>query len=170
MSGWWWRVLAIIIDNLIVGVVAAVLGSPIYARLFGRLSEYLTEVYRATQAGQPPPPQPLLTDLLSTTDQLLLFVIALVVEGIYIVAFLRWKSATPGKLVCGLRVVPVDHGRFPGPLAWNMIIIRTAVWVLPGLSVYLLIFRLLDVLFPLWQPKRQALHDLAAKTQVVKIK
>ena len=25
-----------------------------------------------------------------------------------------------------------------------------------------------DALFPLWQPKRQALHDLAAKTQVVR--
>ena len=84
--------------------------------------------------------------------------------------FLRWKSATPGKLVCGLRVVPVDHGRYPGPLAWNTIVIRMAVWVLPNLSVYLVIFRLLDALFPLWQPKRQALHDLAAKTQVVKIR
>jgi uncharacterized RDD family membrane protein YckC len=25
-----------------------------------------------------------------------------------------------------------------------------------------------DVLFPLWNPKRQALHDIAAKTQVVR--
>jgi uncharacterized RDD family membrane protein YckC len=26
------------------------------------------------------------------------------------------------------------------------------------------------VLFPLWHPKRQALHDLAAKTQVVRLR
>jgi uncharacterized RDD family membrane protein YckC len=25
-----------------------------------------------------------------------------------------------------------------------------------------------DVLFPLWHPKRQALHDLGAKTQVIR--
>ena len=30
--------------------------------------------------------------------------------------------------------------------------------------------RIIDVLMPLWNPKRQALHDLAPKTQVVKIR
>jgi uncharacterized RDD family membrane protein YckC len=25
-----------------------------------------------------------------------------------------------------------------------------------------------DVLFPLWHPKRQALHDMAARTQVIR--
>jgi uncharacterized RDD family membrane protein YckC len=87
---------------------------------------------------------------------------------LYHVGFLRWKSATPGKLLCGLRVVPVDHGRDPGPLPWNSIIIRAAVWVLPSISAFLSFVTFIDVLFPLWNPKRQALHDIVAKTQVVR--
>ena len=34
----------------------------------------------------------------------------------------------------------------------------------------LLVSRIVDVLMPLWNPKKQALHDVAAKTQVVKIR
>ncbi len=170
LSGWWWRVLAMLIDGLIVGIIAALLSSPIYVRLFARFAEYFNEIVAAAEAGLPPPPQPSPTVLVPLTDQLILTAVALVVEAAYIVLFLRWRSATPGKLICGLRVVPVDQGRHPGPLAWSTIVIRMAVWVLPNLSVYLLIFRLVDALFPLWQPKRQAIHDLAAKTQVVKIR
>ena len=47
-------------------------------------------------------------------------------------------------------------------------VIRASVWVLPGISSLLVLFTVVDVLFPLWHPKRQALHDLAAKTRVVK--
>jgi uncharacterized RDD family membrane protein YckC len=84
------------------------------------------------------------------------------------VGFLRWKSATPGKLLCGLRVVPVDHGHATGPLPWSSILIRSAFWVLPSINSFLSLITVLDVLFPLWHPKRQALHDLAAKTQVIR--
>ena len=82
--------------------------------------------------------------------------------------FLRWKAATPGKLICGLRVVPVDHGHNREPLSWNSITIRVAIWMLPTVNGLLGVVRLIDGLFPLWQPKRQALHDLAAKTQVIR--
>jgi uncharacterized RDD family membrane protein YckC len=34
--------------------------------------------------------------------------------------------------------------------------------------LFLLFFRVIDVLFPIWNPKRQALHDIAAKTQVIR--
>jgi uncharacterized RDD family membrane protein YckC len=83
-------------------------------------------------------------------------------------AFLRWKSATPGKLICGMRVVPVDRGRYPGRLEWSTVGIRSAIWVLPGMNALLGLFSVVDALFPLWHVKRQALHDLAAKTQVVR--
>jgi uncharacterized RDD family membrane protein YckC len=170
VSGWWWRVLAMLIDGLIVGTLAALLSSPIYVRLFNRVADYFNEAIRAAETGLPAPPQPDPTTLIPITDQLILTAVALAVEAAYFLLFLRWKSATPGKLACGLRVVPVDQGRFRGPLSWRSLVIRVAVWVLPAASVYLLIFRLFDALFPLWQPKRQALHDLAAGTQVVKIR
>ena len=38
------------------------------------------------------------------------------------------------------------------------------------MQAVLLVIRIVDVLMPLWNPKRQALHDVAAKTQVVKIR
>jgi uncharacterized RDD family membrane protein YckC len=40
--------------------------------------------------------------------------------------------------------------------------------VLPGINSLLALFTVVDALFPLWHPKRQALHDLAARTQVVR--
>ena len=170
LSGWWWRVLAILIDGLIVGVVAALLVAPLYLRFFEQLADWINRAMVAQQQGLPLPPQPAPESLMSMGDTLIITAVAVAVEMAYVIAFLRWKQATPGKLICGLRVVPVDQGRFTGPLPWNMIIVRALVWVLPTISIYLVVFRLIDALFPLWQPKRQALHDLAAKTQVVKIR
>jgi uncharacterized RDD family membrane protein YckC len=109
-------------------------------------------------------------DLISGSSQLILTSVTLAVGMLYHVGFLRWKSATPGKLICGLRVVPVDRGRDPGPLAWGSVLIRAAIWVLLGISSFLRLITLVDVLFPLWHPKRQALHDIAAKTQVVRVR
>jgi len=71
-------------------------------------------------------------------------------------------------VLCGLRGVRVDRGRDPGPLAWNAVGIRSAIWVLPGINSLLGLFTVADVLFPLWHPKRQAIHDIGAKTQVVR--
>jgi uncharacterized RDD family membrane protein YckC len=170
VSGWWWRVLAMLIDCLIVGTLAALLSSPIYVRMFNRFAEYVNEAIRAAEAGLPPPPQPDPTTLIPITEQLITTAVLLIVAAAYFLLFLRWKSATPGKLVCGLRVVPVDQGRFPGPLSWRTLVIRVALWVVPTALVAFWIFLLFDALFPLWQPKRQALHDLAAGTQVVKIR
>ncbi|MBA3528723.1 MAG: RDD family protein, partial [Propionibacteriaceae bacterium] len=169
LAGWWWRVLAVIVDSFIVNAIAAIPSIGIYARLFDKLAEFFRTAMQAAQTGQPPPPSPAPTDLISASDQLILLMIGLAVALAYHLTFLRWKAATPGKLICRLRVVPVDQGRRLGPLPWNTILIRVGVWVLPGLHPLLLIFKLLDVLFPLWQPKRQALHDLAARTQVVRL-
>jgi uncharacterized RDD family membrane protein YckC len=72
-------------------------------------------------------------------------------------------------MICRLRVVPLDQGRNRELLPWNTVVIRVALWVLPGANSYLLIFKLIDCLFPLRSPKRQALHDVAAKTQVVRL-
>ena len=84
--------------------------------------------------------------------------------------FLRWRSATPGKLVAGLRVVPLDRGRSTEKLGWSTVVTRALVWTVPNLQTFLVVVRIIDVAMPLWNPKKQALHDAAAKTQVVKIR
>ena len=167
LASWWWRVLAVLIDHMILGAIVTVITFPVWRSLYATLVSYFNAVVDAERSGVTPPTlNP--TDLISGTSQMIVTSVTLVVGLLYHGGFLRWKSATPGKLICGLRVVPVDRGRDPGPLAWNSIVIRASIWVLPGISSFLAFITLIDVLFPLWQPKRQALHDMAAKTQVVR--
>jgi uncharacterized RDD family membrane protein YckC len=168
LASWWWRVLAVLIDNVILTAIVTVITFPVWRSLYATMVSYFNAMMDAQQAGLPPPPPLIATDLIAGSSQLIVTSVTLGVGMLYHVGFLRWKSATPGKLLCGLRVVPVDHGHDPGPLPWNSIGIRAAVWVLPGISAFLSFITVIDVLFPLWNPKRQALHDIAAKTQVVR--
>jgi uncharacterized RDD family membrane protein YckC len=169
LASWWWRVLAVLIDSMITTAIVTVITFPVWRSLYATLVSFFNAVLEAQRSGVTPPTLNT-TDLISGTSQLIVAIVTLVVGIVYHAGFLRWRSATPGKLICGLRVVPVDRGRDPGPLAWNSIGIRVAFWVLPGISAFLRLITLVDVLLPLWQPKRQALHDLAAKTQVVRLR
>ncbi|MDO7869139.1 RDD family protein [Nocardioides jiangxiensis] len=107
-----------------------------------------------------------------------------VIGFLYIVLMLRWKGATLGKLALGLRVRLREQ---PGRLPWGAIGIRVLVasglaylctlTVLTGslaLTVVgflvMMVFGFLDVLWPLWDGKRQALHDKAARTNVVSVR
>ncbi|HEU4547745.1 MAG TPA: RDD family protein, partial [Microlunatus sp.] len=101
LAGWWWRALAIVIDAVIVGVASSLLLLPIYLRLASTLGDYFRATVEAAQRGQPMPAQPDLTALLSGTDQLILLLVSLGVHTLYITLFLRWRSATPGKMVVG---------------------------------------------------------------------
>jgi uncharacterized RDD family membrane protein YckC len=167
LAGWWWRALAAVLDNLFISIVATVVTFPIWQRMYTAFTGYLEAILDAQQSGGPPPTLDA-TDLFPLRDQMIFTAVTVGLGMLYHVSFLRWKGATPGKLICGLRVVPVDRGRDRGPLPWSTVGIRSAIWVLPGVNALLALFTLLDVLFPLWQPKRQALHDLAARTQVVR--
>ena len=170
LAGWWWRALAVVIDALIVGTVSSLLTFPIYRRMVQAFTDYFTAAFEAAGSGAPIPPQPSVTDMISSTDQLTLLVVGLVVHTLYIVLFLRWRGATPGKMAVGLRVVPVDEGRSTAKLTWSAVTIRALFWTVPNLWPMLIVVRVIDVLMPLWNPKRQALHDVVAKTQVVKIR
>jgi uncharacterized RDD family membrane protein YckC len=170
LAGWWWRALAVLIDGLIVTVGSLLLALPIYLRLAEALGDFITRTMEAAEQGRPMPPQPDVNALISGSDQLILLLVGFGLETLYIIAFLRWRSATPGKLITGLRVVPVDQGRSVDRLAWGTVVLRTLIWTVPTLQGLLFVIRVVDVLMPLWNPKRQALHDVAAKTQVVRIR
>jgi uncharacterized RDD family membrane protein YckC len=168
LASWWWRALAAIIDYLIISAIVGVLTFPIWRSLYGAWTSYFNGVLEAQRQGVPPPTVSL-TDLISGSSQLILTLATIAVAMLYHVGFLRWKAATPGKMLGRLRVVPVDRGLDPGPLSWSSAVIRSAIWVLPGISSFLSLITVMDALFPLWHAKRQALHDLAAKTQVIRI-
>ena len=86
--------------------------------------------------------------------------------------FLRWKAATPGKLMVGTRVRLRDQ---PGPLTWGTILKRwlgqygpTVLGLIPLVGTIASLYQLLDGLWPLWDGRRQALHDKFAGTNVVR--
>ncbi|SEQ01865.1 RDD family protein [Microlunatus flavus] len=173
LAGWWWRALAGLVDAVLVGVVTGLLSLPFYTELVRAVGAYWGETFRAAQAGSTtPPPTPNFAAMLSGTDQLLLVLIGLAVGLAYHLPLLRLRGATVGMLACGLRVVRLDEGRAPGPLEWPRVLTRTLIWVLPGaLGVFpFTLLTVADVLLPLWHPKRQTLHDLAARTQVVRLR
>jgi uncharacterized RDD family membrane protein YckC len=167
VSGWWMRVLAAVLDYIFVSLIAGLISIPIYLRMVPAMTALFEESMQAAREGRVAPmADP--TRLMSPDDQLQITLIAIGIGLLYHVIFLRWRGATPGKLITGLRVVPVDQGRAAAPLSWRSVLIRSLIWVLPGTSLVLLLFQLVDVLVPLGHPKRQALHDLAAATQVIK--
>ena len=98
--------------------------------------------------------------------------ISIVLGLIYHVGFLRARNATPGKMMLGLSVRRVDQ---PGRLAVGTAFMRmllplsVGVFSLIPLVSYLVFFvTLADLIWPAKDPRRQALHDKIAGTQVVR--
>ena len=177
LATWGRRALAAGLDGVISYFVVSLLITPFYAPLSRALSDYFMSALAAQRTGAPPPAMPVASDYISARNQVLAAAILLICWFAYNALFLRWKAATPGKLALGLRVVPVDQGRAAGPLSWRIAVLRSVCWLLPRLLGYLpgtvaLFFglRLVDVVLPLRQPKRQSLHDMVAKTQVVRVR
>lgn len=167
LASWWWRALAVMIDYVIISAIITIVTFPVWQSLYAAWMSFFNAVVEAQRLGVAPPTMSV-TELISGRNQLILTAATIGIGMLYDVGFLRWKSATPGQLLCRLRVVPVDRGHATGPLPWGSILIRSAIWVLPSINSFLSLITVVDVLFPLWHPKRQALHDIAAKTQVIR--
>ena len=96
------------------------------------------------------------------------------VNFVYSVGFLKAVQGTPGKLITGLRVRLRER---PGSLPWATVLLRwlvqnagSIVAVVPLVGSAGSLFSLLDSLWPLWDDKNQALHDKAARTNVVRVR
>lgn len=76
---------------------------------------------------------------------------------IFNLVFLKWRSATPGKLLMKLKVVSLDGA----PLAKNQRMMRAAVSVFSGYALFL------GYLWALWEPQKRGWHDLIAGTRVI---
>ena len=97
--------------------------------------------------------------------------ISFAVTIIYQVAFLTWRGATPGKMAVGISVRLRDT---PGNPTFLVALKRQTIYVgtsllslVPGIGASSVIIKILNLLWPLWDDKRQALHDKIAKTNVV---
>lgn len=163
VAGWWWRVLARIIDGLVTAIPTLVFGAPLLKHFIDRIRDYADAVNAADQAHLP---MPHFNSGGLTRDLVLFGLIAGLVQIVYELLMLKLCAGTLGKLACGLRVRAWEAR---GPLSWGAVgkrvlafQVATAVPQVGGL------YYLLDVLWPLWDGRKQALHDKLAGTAVVK--
>jgi uncharacterized RDD family membrane protein YckC len=87
--------------------------------------------------------------------------IAFLIASVYAIAFWTTTAQTPGKMAAGISVRHTDR---PGPLTLGTAVRRRVVALL---AIFIPFLSLVDGLWPLWDGKRQALHDKLAGTQVV---
>jgi len=187
LAGWWWRVLAYVIDSIIVGTVVSIVGIPAQIQMQRDFQPVMDRFARELEQNPETPPDfgVFFSEYMDILQGYWLWIVipSVILTALYWAVFLRWKGGTPGKLALGMRV-RLREG--PGTLPWSAILARMAlqfgvgwmIWalvigsssftfVVVGLPVAAL-FLLLDPLWAAWDPKRQALHDKLARTNVVK--
>jgi uncharacterized RDD family membrane protein YckC len=169
LAGWWHRVGAYLIDQLIWVVLTMLIGLPMVIRVARAYIDYVGSLPPGTVQGLTVPPS---LAAQSASSTMLLGLIGLVVGFVYNVGFLKWRQATPGKLLVGLRVRRRDVA---GPMPWSTVLLRWAgqfwgslLFLVPVVGTVVGFYPLLDDLWPLWDDKRQAVHDKAAGTNVVR--
>lgn len=166
LAGWWWRALAYAIDyfllSAVVQIIAMVTG--LAARIDQASREYQAYLTEIITTGATPD-LGYAIGLLNTPASMTVSVISTVLFIIYSGLMLSSRGATLGKMVCRLRVVPLDQGQ-GGPA-----LDRRRSWLRPVMTELLAVIPLVglvDVLFPLWDRRKQTLHDKIAGTQVVR--
>ena len=169
LASWGRRAGAFLIDGAIQLVLCLVVLVPLVMVNLDRIHEFGDRFDAWSQQAEPGSlPFSIYEPLLPLFVELGLA--SLLVGAIYTMGFWRWKQATPGKLALGLRI----RRRESPDLPWSAILLRYGFYVVVGLVglVPLIGFasslvQLLDYLWPLWDDKKQALHDKVAGTNVV---
>jgi uncharacterized RDD family membrane protein YckC len=161
------RFLARFIDGFIVLIPGGILALPLIRDVVHIFRHFFNQVQAATDANQTPPDA---SSLLAHThylrDVILIALIVSAVTVIYELIMLKAFSATVGKLICGLRV---RDWNVRGRLSWRAVLLRVLTYqVAQGVPQAGSFYNLLDCLWPLWDSKKQAIHDKAARTAVVR--
>jgi uncharacterized RDD family membrane protein YckC len=171
LASWGHRLGAYLIDVLILLPVMIAGTIPFWGKIGDAFGDYWDDLRDSVDAGADAPSSTTLQhDLASTLIAIALITIA--ISFVYNVGFLMWKQATPGKLLLGLRV---RRREVPGPMPLGTVMLRwltqfgpSALGGIRFVAYHTSIYALVDGLWPLWDSKRQALHDKAAKTNVVR--
>jgi uncharacterized RDD family membrane protein YckC len=110
-------------------------------------------------------------DSIDTRALMLFTALSVVVFAVYQVFFLTRFAQTPGKMATNISVRLADRpGRPPLQAVVRRVGFAAVLFVVEALPVIAflgLLGRVLDLLFPAWDQRRQALHDKAAGTVVV---
>jgi uncharacterized RDD family membrane protein YckC len=149
LAEWWRRFLALIIDALVMAIPAAIIEAIIVASVFthannGQIGTRHTGFF---------------------ANLVIEFVITLIV-GLYFAAMQgSGRGQSLGMMALGISVRDANNG---GPIGFARAYLR---WIVYGvLWALFFIPGLINILSPLWDSRRQAWHDHAAGSVVVKVK
>jgi uncharacterized RDD family membrane protein YckC len=132
------RFVAVLIDGIILQVGLALIKMPLFALLLapsGTLAAGSKMVGIAT------------------------YVLSIAVSWTYMVTFLHFKGATPGKMIFGIKVVSVDGNR----ATFGQIVLRETIGkFLSGVILGI------GYLMAIWDDRKRTLHDRMAATVVIR--
>lgn len=174
VASWLKRAGAFLIDSLVVSTVSTIVTLPAQISMQRELQSVIERLSR--QDAQSLDFGSLFGDYWDAVMPLLVWsgLATLAIWVIYDGMMLRLKRATLGKMVLGLEVRLRER---PGQMPWTTIGMRILVQfgylvtaVFPLLYIAFFWYPYLDCLWPLWDKKRQALHDKAARTNVIAIR
>jgi uncharacterized RDD family membrane protein YckC len=167
LAGYWQRVGAYLIDSIISGIIMSILGGYF---LWKAIAPALDQFRDALDRNDPNAFDGL-TPQFDLPNLIAFAVIAAIVGFAYQVFFLSRTGATPGKMAMGISVRLRER---PGVLsvgdACKRAFLQTALSLLSNIPVMgslASLASLLDLLWPAWDNKKQALHDKIAATNVV---
>lgn len=169
-AAWWRRLVALIIDNLLLFAVAVAVSWHWLSPWVSVVRDWSDEYYRAAQANSSRPAVPDEVGQIPWQYAAILAVLYLVYET----CLVAWCGQTIGKMLLGIRVRRSDSTAQP---AFGTAVTRAVVkgipvltFALPLLSTIGSMFGLVDGLIPLRQRYAQSIHDMSAHTYVVPAK
>ncbi|MEJ2578104.1 MAG: RDD family protein [Kineosporiaceae bacterium] len=158
------RFVARLIDGLLTGTVATLLTLPFLLTFLQGVSDWVDEQNRILEQGgvMTSDPFTIYSQTGFWTYAMVSLAAYVLVTGLYTVLLIRFKGATLGKKAMHVRVRPVAAEGLP---TWGQATTRWLMYEVLGEIVSM--YALLDILWPLWDTNKQALHDKVAKTIVV---
>ena len=154
LASWGKRVLAYLLDGIILSIILAFL-MPIFVPEF---TDLVDEFSTSLESGD----QTAVNDFASSIAGVSIKVglLSWLVASVYAIAFWVTLAQTPGKMAVR---ISVRHADRPGPIDLPTAIKRR---VIPLVGTFIGLLNLVDLLWPLWDSRRQALHDKVANTLV----
>jgi uncharacterized RDD family membrane protein YckC len=154
LAEWWKRLLAYLLDGLVVGIPASIIMAAIGVGAFAG-SEIECDPVTGVCTGD-------------TTSFVVVYLTSYLIAGALLFAYLTFmngseRGQTVGKMALKIQVRDEQTG---GPLGYGKAAVRALIYLLLAFFTCGIGF-LLDGLWPLWDPKRQALHDKPAGSLVV---
>jgi uncharacterized RDD family membrane protein YckC len=170
LAGYGQRVGAFILDWLLQTFIAGLLGSYFLVQAFSRYFDQVSSMMNTVQGGGQPDFNALM-DSIDSTQLMYFSVVSIVVFAAYQYFFLTRSGQTPGKMATGISVRLRERpGPPPSAVVLRRIGLPIALFVLqivPLVGTIAGLARLLDLLWPAWDERKQALHDKVAGTNVV---